>query len=100
MLIRLILILILIPLPLNEPLNIPETTPAPRSEKAPAAAAKKHRLASKAQESINMDELGNKAKVNLSLHELFAISSDISSWVAARTKRTRHNFSSPNVSKR
>ena len=40
-----------------------------------------------------MDELGNKimeTKVNLSLHELFAISPDISGWLNDRTKRTRH----------
>ena len=85
------------PSPLNEPSNIPETTPlVPRSEEAPTAAAKNYRLASKLQESVDIDELGNKimeTKVNLSLHELFAISSDISGWVTDRTKRTRHPVS-------
>ena len=52
----------------------------------------KFRLASKAQESISLDEIGEKImdmKISLSLNEIFGISSDVSNWLNDRTRRTR-----------
>jgi len=52
----------------------------------------KYRLASKLQESINLDEIGEKimdVQISLSLNEIFGISSDVSNWLNDRTRRTR-----------
>jgi hypothetical protein len=77
------------PIP-NSILQTPQQGPPPTDKR-------KFRLASKLQESVNIDDIGNNimdTKVNLSLEEVFAISPDLSSWVNDRTKRTRHPVNS------
>ena len=85
------------PFPINESSDIIENPSSGMdSGESSTTSTKKYRLSSKLQESIDMDELGNKimeTNVNLSLHELFAISPDISDWLNDRTKRTRHPIS-------
>ena len=52
----------------------------------------KYRLTSKLQESINLDEIGEKimdVQISLSLNEFFGISSDVSKRLNNRTRRTR-----------
>lgn len=80
------------PFPINESSDIAE---APSSGTIPAETAAtstlKYGLTSKLQESVDMDELGNKIMETNHSVRLFVISSDISDWLNDRTKRNRHS---------
>jgi Protein of unknown function (DUF4100) len=92
------------PIPPVPPPNTPAPVPPPVTDTSrtasqdqamdvdPPVEKPKYRLASKLQESINLDEIGEKimdVKISLSLNEIFGISSDVSNWLNDRTRRTR-----------
>jgi hypothetical protein len=93
------------PIPPVPPPNTPAPVPPPATNTSRTASQdqpmdvdstpaekQKYRLASKAQESIDLDEIGEKImdmKISLSLNEIFGISSDVSNWLNNRTRRTR-----------